>query len=68
MQNASRQEFDDALNSYHAPRSEFHADEFKNKVTSQAQGNKRFFFNDYVLCELQISIVCYLFNIYYLLY
>lgn len=54
MQNASRQEFDDALNSYHAPRSEFHADEFKNKVTSQAQGNKRFFFNDYVLCEHQI--------------
>ena len=54
MQNASRREFDDALNSYHAPRSEFHADEFKNEVTSQAQGNERFFFNDYVLCELQI--------------
>ena len=54
MQNASRREFDDALNSYHAPCSEFHADEFKNEVTSQAQGNERFFLTDYVLCELQI--------------
>ena len=57
MQNASRQEFDDALNSYHAPRSEFHADEFKNKVTSQAQGNKRFFLM--IMCSVNSKFKSY---------
>ena len=57
MQNASRQEFDDALNSYHAPCSEFHADEFKNKVTSQAQGNKRFFLM--IMCSVNSKFKSY---------
>lgn len=43
MQNVSRQQFDDALNSYHVPLSEFHADEWKKEVTSHAQGKERLF-------------------------
>ena len=53
MQNVSRREFDDALNSYHVPLSEFHAGEWKKVVTSHAQGKESFFY-DYVLCELLI--------------
>ena len=37
MQNVLRQQFDDALNSYHVPLNEFHADEWKKEVTSYAQ-------------------------------
>ena len=58
MQNASRREFDDALNSYHAPRSEFHADEFKNEVTSQAQGNERFFLM--IMCSVNSKFKSYI--------
>ena len=47
MQNVSRREFNDALNSSHVPLSEFHADEWKKEVTSHAQGKER-----YVFCEL----------------
>ena len=43
MQNVLRQQFDDALNSYHVPLSEIHADEWKKDVTSQAQGKERLF-------------------------
>ena len=43
MQNVSRQQFDDAKNSYHVPLSEFHADEWKKEVTSHAQGKEPFF-------------------------
>ena len=56
MQNASRQEFDDALNSYKAPGSEFHADEWKNEVTSQAQGKERFFI---IMCSLNSKLKSY---------
>ena len=47
MQNVSRREFDDALNSYQVPLSESHADKWKKEVTSHAQGKER-----YVFCEL----------------
>ncbi|CAH3189957.1 unnamed protein product, partial [Porites evermanni] len=41
MQNVSRQQFDDAKNSYHVPLSEFHADEWKKEVTSHAQDSPK---------------------------
>ena len=43
MQNVWRQQFDDALNSYHVPLSKFHADKWKKEVTSHAQGKERLF-------------------------
>ena len=56
MKNASRREFDDALNSYHAQRSEFHADEWKNEVTSQAQGKERFLM---IMCSVNSKFKSY---------
>ena len=43
MQNVWRQQFDDALNSYHVPLSKFHADKWKKEVTSHARGKERLF-------------------------
>ena len=40
MQNVLRKQFDDALNSYHVPLNEFHADEWNKEVTSHAQGKE----------------------------
>ena len=41
MQNVLRKQFDDALNSYHVPLNEFHAEEWNKEVTSHAQGKER---------------------------
>ena len=61
MQNVSRREFDDALNSYHVPLSEFHVDEWKKRSPAMLRVRKVFFM---IMCSV---IVCYLFNICYLL-
>ena len=41
MQNVLRQQFDDALNSYHVPLNEFHVDEWNKEVTSHSQDKER---------------------------
>ena len=49
MQNVSRWEFDDALNFYHVPLSEFHADDWKKRSPAILRVRKVFFM---VMCSV----------------